>query len=51
MAHERGKPMFRLKPADGAIGGHQQAVVAAYGDFKALALTVAERAGVDLRRG
>jgi cellulose biosynthesis protein BcsQ len=48
MAHERRKPVFKLKPADGAIGGHQQAVAAAYQDFKALALVVARRAGVPL---
>lgn len=37
MAHEAKKPMFLLKPADGAIGGHQGAVQQAYGDFKQLA--------------
>jgi chromosome partitioning protein len=31
------KPMFLLKPADGAIGGHSQAVEQCYLDFKALA--------------
>jgi cellulose biosynthesis protein BcsQ len=46
MAHESRKPVFKLKPADGAIGGHQQAVAAAYVDFKILALTLALRAGV-----
>ncbi len=46
MAHEKRKPVFKLKPADGAIGGHQQAVVAAYADFKALAVTIAQRAGL-----
>jgi cellulose biosynthesis protein BcsQ len=48
MAHESRKPVFRLKPADGAIGGHQQAVTAAFNDFKGLALTIAARAGIAL---
>lgn len=43
MAQEARKPMFLLKPADGAIGGHQGAVRECYGDFKALAQLVAER--------
>jgi chromosome partitioning protein len=37
MAQEAKKPMFALKPADGAIGGHQGAVRQAYRDFHALA--------------
>lgn len=40
MAQEAKKPMFALKPADGAIGGHQGAVRQAYEDFKALATTL-----------
>jgi cellulose biosynthesis protein BcsQ len=48
MAHESRKPIFRLKPADGAIGGHLRAVDAAFGDFKALALVIAQRAGIAL---
>jgi cellulose biosynthesis protein BcsQ len=43
MAMEAKKPMFLLKPADGAIGGHQGAVRQAYTDFKALAETLLER--------
>lgn len=46
LAQEARKPMFFLKPADGAIGGHAQAVQDCYRDFKALALEVAKRAGV-----
>lgn len=46
MAHESRKPVFRLKPADGAIGGHQQAVASAYHDFKKLAEAVAARVGL-----
>lgn len=37
MAQEARKPMFMLKPADGAIGAHQAAVTGCYNDFKALA--------------
>jgi hypothetical protein len=37
MAQEAKKPMFLLKPADGAIGGHQGAVRQAYTDFRVLA--------------
>jgi len=40
--------MFHLKPADGAIGAHVQAVQGAYGDFRALAETIAQRTGVPL---
>lgn len=45
MAQEARKPMFLLKPADGAIGGHQGGVRQAYTDFKSLAETVIERMG------
>jgi cellulose biosynthesis protein BcsQ len=37
LAMEARKPMFRLKPADGAIGAHVQAVQDCYYDFRALA--------------
>jgi len=46
MAHETRKPVFRLKPADGAIGGHQKAVSLAYDDFKLLARDIANRIGL-----
>ena len=45
IAQEARKPMFMLKPADGAIGAQQHAVTECYRDFKALAekiLTVCE---------
>lgn len=45
-AQEARKPMFALKPADGAIGGHVYAVQDCYRDFKSLALAVAERVGI-----
>ena len=37
MGQEARKPIFRLTPADGAIGSHAQAVQSAYGDFEELA--------------
>jgi chromosome partitioning protein len=48
MAQEARKPMFKLKPGDGAIGGRQGAVLSAYVDFQLLALKIAERIGLDL---
>jgi chromosome partitioning protein len=48
MAQESNKPMFFLKPADGAIGGHQAAVRECYGDFWELALRIGKAAGVDV---
>ncbi|HEU0086162.1 MAG TPA: hypothetical protein VFQ77_00655 [Pseudonocardiaceae bacterium] len=37
LAQEARKPIFALKPADGAFGGHAQAALRAYGDFRTLA--------------
>lgn len=48
MALEAHKPMFLLKPADGAIGAHSGAVQHCYQDFRQLAVTLAERCGVEL---
>lgn len=48
MAHETRKPVFRLKPADGAIGGHQLAVQAAWNDFSELADAIAKRIGLTI---
>ncbi len=45
MAQEARKPIFHLKPADGAIGSHLQAVHSAYQDFKQLAIEIAKRTG------
>ncbi len=47
MAQEARKPMFFLKPGDGAIGGHQGAVARCYMDFKLLAEKIAERIGLE----
>lgn len=46
MAQEARKPIFHLKPADGAIGSHEQATRLAYTDFEGLAKTIAEKTGV-----
>ncbi len=46
LAQEARKPMFALKPADGAIGSHANAVQGCYRDFRALARQVAQRCGV-----
>jgi cellulose biosynthesis protein BcsQ len=48
LAQEARKPMFYLKAADGAIGGHAQAVLECYRDFEKLARTIAERCGISL---
>lgn len=48
LAQEAHKPMFQLKPADGAIGAHMQAVQSAYKDFKQLAGKIAERTQIIL---
>ena len=47
MAQEARKPAFFLRPADGAIGAHQEAVRDCHQDFAALAGVVAERCGVN----
>ena len=43
MAMEVRKPIFLLKPANGAIGAHYQAVLRAYEDFKTLANKILEK--------
>jgi cellulose biosynthesis protein BcsQ len=43
MAQEVRKPLFHLKPADGAIGSHSAAVRDAYRDFQQLAETILTR--------
>jgi hypothetical protein len=48
LAQEARKPMFELKPADGAIGGHVQAVQDCYRDFRDLARAIAKRCEVSL---
>lgn len=46
LAQEARKPMFFLKPADGAVGGHAAAVGDVYLDYKRLAARIAERVGL-----
>lgn len=43
LAQEARKPMFALKPADGALEGHTRAVVDCYRDFRDLAQKIAHR--------
>ena len=42
LAQESHKPMFDLKPADGAIGSHVESVQGCYRDFEALAKRLAQ---------
>lgn len=46
LAQEARKPMFALKPGDGAIGAHGWAVQRAYEDFLDVGRTIAQRAGI-----
>ena len=48
LAQEAHKPMFHLKPADGAIGAHVQAVQGAYLDFQRLAREIAKQTHISL---
>ncbi|MCY2965933.1 MAG: AAA family ATPase [Planctomycetota bacterium] len=48
MAMEVHKPMFELKPADGAIGAHLAAVRDCYEDFRLLATRIAAGIGIEL---
>ncbi len=48
MAQEVRRPVFHLSSADGAIGSHSQAVRDAWSDFKALAVAIQERIGLDV---
>jgi len=47
MAMEARKPIFLLKPADGAIGAHFQAVTRSYDDFKKVTISILNRTCVD----
>ncbi len=48
LAQEARKPIFHLKPADGAIGSHAAAVIDARRDFRALADKLARRVADEL---
>jgi chromosome partitioning protein len=45
LGQEAQKPIFALKPADGAFGGHQQAVQRAFFDFEDLAWRILRAVG------
>lgn len=49
MAQEARKPMFHLKPADGALGSHFAAAQDARKDFRGIAQEIAERAQLEAR--
>ncbi len=46
MAQDARRPVFLLRSADGAIGAHQQAVLAAYGHFRDLAQRILDAVGL-----
>jgi len=46
MAQEARKPIFKLRPADGAIGSHAAAVRDVYRDFRVLAKRIAKKIGL-----
>ncbi len=48
MAQEALKPIFHLKAADGALGGHIYAVQECYDDFEKLAKAIAAKCGVSV---
>jgi chromosome partitioning protein len=48
LAQEARKPMFYLKPADGAFGGHQAAVRECFDDFRRLTIEIAKRSRIKL---
>jgi cellulose biosynthesis protein BcsQ len=48
LAMEAHKPMFALRPGDGALGAQTYAVRSCYDDFRALATTLADRVDVKL---
>ena len=50
MAQEARKPIFHLKAADGALGGHIYAVQDCCEDFKALAMSIAAKCHVSVIR-
>ena len=46
LAQEARKPMFALKPADGALEGHTRAITDCYRDFRDLARKIAQRCNI-----
>ena len=43
LAQEANKPMFMLKPADGALGAYMNAVVSCYQDYRSLAQKISDK--------
>ena len=43
LAQEANKPMFMLKPADGALGAYMNAVVSCYQDYRSLAEKISDK--------
>ena len=50
LAQEARKPMFALRPGDGAFGGHQAAVADCWQDFKLLTKRIMDACGSPLTR-
>jgi cellulose biosynthesis protein BcsQ len=50
MAQDTLKPIFHLRAADGALGGHVYAVQECFNDFKELAQTIAEKCDIAVPR-
>ena len=50
LAQEARKPMFALRPGDGAFGGHQAAVTDCWRDFRRLAYRIMDACGTPLPR-
>lgn len=50
LAHDARKPIFALKPGDGIVGGHVDAVRGCYRDFHGLARRLATACGMDLAK-
>ena len=48
LAQEARKPMFALRPGDGAFGGHQAAVADCWRDFRRLTERIMEACGMPL---
>lgn len=47
-AQDAGKPMFDLKPADGVLGGHVEAVKQCEKHFRQLAIKIAKAIAVEV---
>src|SRR5439155_22132955 len=48
LAQDALKPIFHLKPGDGALGGHMAAVQDCHKDFEKLARAIADKYGICL---